>query len=159
MSKVTIRKATRDDVPAFLTLLRDLAALEDALAFVATNEETLYRDGFGDTPRFGVFLADIDGRAIGYVSYTTMYSIWAGKTLLNLDDLFVDESLRSSGIGKLLMKALAQECLAGGHAYARWTVEADNERAISFYRRIGATVGEKDVCMWRQEQMQAFTKD
>lgn len=159
MSKVTIRKATREDVPAFLNLLRDLAAMEDSLSFVSTDEATLIRDGFGDTPRFGVFLAEIDGRPVGYVSFVTMYSIWAGKTLLNVDDVFVEESVRAMGVGKLLMKAIAGECLAHGHAYARWTVEADNDRAIGFYRRIGASVGAKYMCAWRAAQMEAFARD
>jgi GNAT superfamily N-acetyltransferase len=156
MSKVTIRKATREDVPAFFAMLRDLAALEGVEAYVATNAQTLERDGFGDTPRFGLFLAEMDGRPVGYVSYVIGYSIWTGKTLLNVDDVFVAEPARAAGVGKLLMKEVARECLAAGHAYARWTVESDNERAIGLYRRIGADVRDKRLCGWRPAEMAAF---
>jgi GNAT superfamily N-acetyltransferase len=156
MSKVTIRKANREDVPAFFAMLRELAALEGVAAYVATDLETLDRDGFGDSPRFGLLLAEMDGRAVGYVSYVVGYSIWAGKTLLNVDDVFVEEPARAAGVGKLLMKEVARECLAAGHAYARWTVEADNDRAIGFYRRIGADVRDKRLCGWRPAEMAAF---
>jgi GNAT superfamily N-acetyltransferase len=156
MPNVTIKKATKEDVPAFFAMLRDLAALEGVEAYVATDEETLYRDGFGDTPRFGLFLAEMDGRAVGYVSYVIGYSIWAGKTLVNVDDVFVDEAVRGAGVGKLLMREVARECLAAGHAYARWTVEADNGRAIGFYRGIGAEVRDKGLCGWRPPEMAAF---
>jgi GNAT superfamily N-acetyltransferase len=157
MSKVSIKKATREDVPAFFAMLRELAELEGDGAYVATDVETLLRDGFGGKePRFGLFLAQLDGRTVGYVSYVVGYSIWAGKTLLNVDDVFVAEHARAAGVGKLLMKEVARECLAAGHAYARWTVEADNERAIGFYKRIGAGVREKRLCGWRPAEMAAF---
>ena len=76
MRNVTIRKAERRDVATFLGMVRALAAHEGFEAHVLTSEEILARDGFGENPQFCVFLAEIDGKAVGFASYTLNYSIW-----------------------------------------------------------------------------------
>jgi GNAT superfamily N-acetyltransferase len=153
---VTIRKAERRDVAAFLAMVRALAVHEGFEAYVLTSEDILVRDGFGESPMFSVFLAEIDGKAVGFASYTVNYSIWNANRYLHVDDVFVEASARSAGVGKQLMKAVAGECRERGFAFARWTVESDNDTAIGFYRGIGAAVREKGVCSWMPGEMEAF---
>ena len=150
---VVIRRAGETDIPSLLRLMRALAAFEDSSAALRTNEAILRRDGFGPDPRFGAWLAEIDGRAVGFVSRTVGYSIWAGRSVLALDDLYVDDAARGLGIGRRLMQAMADECLRDGHAFVRWTVELDNANAIRFYERLGATLTTKGVCTWLPARM------
>lgn len=143
-----VRPATAGDVPALLAMMRELAALEGASAHLLADAATLLRDGFGPEPRFHALLAEVDDRAVGYLSYTTGYSIWAATTLVAMDDLYVAERHRGSGIGQRLMDALAALATRQGHGLARWTVESDNAGAIRFYERLGARVRHKGVCTW-----------
>ncbi|TFW01539.1 GNAT family N-acetyltransferase [Oxalobacteraceae bacterium OM1] len=153
MPKISIRKVGLDDVPALIAMMRTLAELEGTGPLVRTDAAILARDGFGERPHFGAVLAEIDGAAAGYVSYTVNYSIWAGNQYLHVDDVFVAEPFRQAGVGTLLMQAIAKEATTHGLAFVRWTVETDNVRAIAFYQKLGATVWPKGLCTWKPEQM------
>ena len=158
MKDITIRKAGSADVAAFLGLVRKLAAYECFEAYVHTTEAVLLRDGFGEQPRFAVFLAVYCGQPVGFVSFTVNYSIWYGKHFAQIDDVFVDEAMRGAGLGTALMKCVAAECTANDFAFARWTVETGNTRAITFYQGIGADVRERGVCSWMPDSMAALVK-
>ncbi|RPE80154.1 GNAT family N-acetyltransferase [Vulcaniibacterium tengchongense] len=151
-----VRKAGRHDAAALLGLIRALAAHEGFSSYVRTDEDTLRRHGFGERPAFAAFIAELDGAPVGFVSYTVQYSIWYGREYLHVDDVFVAAAARGAGVGKRLMAAVARECLARGYAFARWTVETGNARAIGFYRGLGAGVREKGVCTWTPEAMAAL---
>lgn len=49
----------------------------------------------------------------------------------------VDPGLRRSGIGRLLMETLLEECRKAGAVLLRLEVAVDNEPAIRFYQRFG----------------------
>ena len=53
-----IRKAVREDVPAILGLVRELAAYEREPNAVVASEEDFLRDGFGEKPAFEVLIAE-----------------------------------------------------------------------------------------------------
>lgn len=143
-----IRPAQAQDAPALLAMMRALATHEGSAHQLHTDAERLQRDGFGVQPCFGAFLAELDGAAVGFVSYTVNYSIWAGGDVIAIDDLYVDSTVRSNGIGAQLMQAVAAKCRRDGGAHVRWTVELSNRRGIAFYERLGATVRAKGLCIW-----------
>lgn len=145
---VHIRAAEARDVPALFAMMRALATHEGSAQHLRTDAERLQRDGFGARPRFGAFLAEIDGTAVGFVTYAVNYSIWAAGDVVAIDDLYVDPAVRSSGIGAQLMQAVAAKSRRDGGAHLRWTVELSNRRGIAFYERLGATVRAKGLCIW-----------
>ena len=97
-----------------------------------------------------ILLAEIDGRAVGFVSWTRVYGIWRGEDYLNLDDLFVVEAARGAGVGEALMRVFAAETEGLG---ARWEVRTDNRGARRFYDRLGAEQEEKVVVRWSRDAM------
>lgn len=151
MTDVTIRRAQARDAATLLALIQALAAYEGHAGALLTDEATLA----ADCERYGAYLAERDGVALGFVSFTVGYSIWWGGEYLALDDLYVADAARGAGVGERLMHAIAGECLSRGYRYARWTVERDNAGAQRFYGRLGATLHEKGVCTWRREAMDA----
>lgn len=155
MDPITLRRATRADAPAVFALVRALAEHEGQPEHLLASAEGMARDGLAEGGRFEAILAERDGVAVGFASWTVNYSIWYGADYLNVDDVFVSEDCRGSGIGARLMRAIAAECRARGCAFARWTVEEDNAGAIRFYRSLGVHVRGKGICSWLPRDMPA----
>ena len=65
-------------------------------------------------------------------------SSFRARPFLFLEDLVVDESARSGGVGEALMAALAREGVRRGAMRIEWVVLDWNVNAIRFYRRVGA---------------------
>lgn len=139
---LVIREAVRDDVPAVLGLVKELAAYEREPHAVTATEADFLRDGFGDRPAFHVLVAEeAESRAIvGFAFYFYSFSTWNGRRCLYLEDLFVQPAHRGRGAGIALMKALARVALAQECRRFVWQVLDWNEPAIAFYERLGAKV-------------------
>ena len=55
---LSIRAATRQDVPLILQFIRDLAEYEREPQAAVATEADLLRDGFGPQPKFRALIAD-----------------------------------------------------------------------------------------------------
>jgi GNAT superfamily N-acetyltransferase len=91
-----------------------------------------------------IFIARADGCAIGYASLTSDVGTWTGERFGHLDCLYVDESRRGTGLGSLLVEAVASEARARGYSALQWQTPAWNSTAIRFYERLGATHRSKE---------------
>lgn len=145
---LVIREATRADVQTVFDLILAIARHHDQEHYVVTTPAELEEAGFGDTPSFGVLLAEIDGEIAGYASYTWNYGIWLGGSYMNIDDVFVWERFRGQEVGKALMLKAKEVCRARGAKRLKWEVQEDNNSAIRFYQRLGAEIEVKGVCRW-----------
>jgi GNAT superfamily N-acetyltransferase len=132
-----IRAATVDDVSLLRILIRELAEFERELEFCVIEEATLARDGFGAKPKFRAMIAEWDGQPAGYALFFDYYSTWAGRALF-LEDLLVRERFRGRGIGKALLAAIARIALQEDCYGVHWEVLDWNEKAIEFYKSLGA---------------------
>ena len=137
---IEIRKATREDVPRILELVRALARYEREPDAVVATEEDYLRDGFGDAPAFHVHVATDGGEVVGFALWFFTWSTWRGRRCLHLEDLFVLPEHRKKGAGLALMRALASEAVSTGCARFVWQVLDWNEPAIAFYEKLGASV-------------------
>lgn len=144
---VVVREATPDDADTVLTLISGLAAHQAQSDAVTVTAEQWA--GFLGQADITVLLAEIDGRAVGYVSAVRRLHLWAGADIVALDDLYVRPGHRDAGVGELLMTELARR---SGDLTITWGVQPDNDAAIRFYRRLGATVRAKVTCAWTARQ-------
>jgi ribosomal protein S18 acetylase RimI-like enzyme len=145
---VTIRHATSSDADRIYELIIAIADHHEQSEYVLTTPAQILEAGFGDDPSFGVLLAEYDGSVVGYISYTKNYSIWLGRTYLNIDDVYVAAHCRGLGIGESLMLEIKNYCTGIGISRIRWEVEKDNYDAIRFYEKLGAKYVEKGVFGW-----------
>jgi Acetyltransferases len=135
---LTIRAATKADVPQILAFIRALAVYEREPDAVVATEEGLLRDGFGPTPYYFCLMAEHNGSPAGFALYFFNYSTWVGRPGIYLEDLFVLPEFRGLGIGKALLKQVAAIAIEMGCKRLQWEVLDWNTPAIDFYRAMGA---------------------
>jgi len=145
---VRIREAGVADMDTLHALICALADHHGQREFVLCTPADLRRDIAGPEPRFGAVLAEVDGRAAGFASWTWLHSIWLGGRVMNIDDVFVHDGHRGRGVGEALMHAARAACRARGVPRLRWEVQPDNAAAIRFYERLGARLRTKGIFGW-----------
>lgn len=143
-----IRKGTQTDMPAVLSLIKELAVFEKEPDAVVVTEEDLVRDGFSQNPLFHCFVAEVNDQIIGIALYYYRYSTWKGKTI-HLEDLIVREKERGIGTGMALYKEVIKQGEKDGVRRIEWAVLDWNQNAIDFYEKTGAKV----LSDWRLVQM------
>jgi GNAT superfamily N-acetyltransferase len=150
MQPVTIRAATASDVPQILQFIQKKAAFDATMGnfdgTIETTEHAIHHTLFGAKPFAHVLFATCGGeQPTGFALYYFRYSSFKGRPSIWLDDLYVDESMRSRKLGAGLMRQLASEAIAHGCTDVAWTASARNAAGIRFYLRLGATqVDERD---------------
>jgi GNAT superfamily N-acetyltransferase len=145
---ITIRPASRADVPRILSFIHALAAFERSPDAVTATEASLERDGFGSKPFYFCLIAEHDGQAAGYAIYFFNYSTWVGPGIY-LEDIFVEPELRGLGIGKALLERVAAIAVENGCQRLQWEVLDWNSPAIEFYKAMGAEFLDE----WRNVRM------
>ena len=136
---MTIRKATKNDMPSVLELIQELATFEKEPDAVVVTVDDLVRDGFSENPLFQCFVAEVENEIIGMALYYYRYSTWKGKTI-HLEDLIVKESKRGTGAGFALYKEIIKQGKAENVRRIEWNVLDWNTPAIDFYEKSGAKV-------------------
>ena len=134
----TIRTAIQADLTLIDDLIRELAIYEKMEEQNHSTPEALRKALFGDTPTAHALIAELDGVAVGVALYFFTYSTFQGKPALYLEDLYVRPTARGTGMGKLLLKTLAQIGVDHGCGRMAWVVLDWNEPSIQFYKSIGA---------------------
>jgi len=136
--KITIRPATRADVPVVLRFIRDLAIYERLEHEVSASENELADALFGDRRHAEVIFACSGGEPVGFALFFHNFSTFKGRPGIYLEDLFVRPEARGRGIGKLLLAYLARTAVERRCARLEWAVLDWNEPSIGFYRSLGA---------------------
>ena len=133
-----VRTARSGDVPDVLALVRELATYEREPDAVETTEQMLHDALFGPSPVASCHVAVLDGEVVGMALWYVTFSTWKGVPGLWLEDLFVRESARGTGLGRALLQTLAAVCVDRGYARFEWWVLDWNAPAIGFYASLGA---------------------
>ncbi|MFJ8964065.1 GNAT family N-acetyltransferase [Lentzea sp. NPDC102401] len=133
-----IRRVEPRDVDAVVGLVHELALYEKAPEQCHLTAEQLRTALFGESPALFGHVAEVDGRVVGIALWFLNFSTWDGVHGIYLEDLYVTPDQRGSGLGKQLLKALAQECVAKGYTRLQWWVLNWNEPSIGFYKSLGA---------------------
>jgi GNAT superfamily N-acetyltransferase len=129
-----IRFASSDDYQELMVLYNK---------FVGSDRYSkLDNDSFNKVLNSGanfVFIAEDNGKLIGFATFSVRLVVRYPKPIAELDELFVEEEYRRSGVGKMLMtqvliKAKEMDCY-------RLYIEShyDHKAAHKFYESLGFT--------------------
>jgi GNAT superfamily N-acetyltransferase len=136
VASVTIREALPADAGTIVRLIRELAAYENMADLVRITDADVLRDGFGERRCFESLLVEVDGQVVGLAIHRPSYSTFDGRTGFYVEDLFVAESARGLGVGRMLMARLA--AIARERGCSRMTLAVLHwNPARDFYRRLG----------------------
>jgi GNAT superfamily N-acetyltransferase len=139
-TKVLVRPAQETDVDLIYSLIRALAEYERAPDQVVGTPEQLRRWLFGDRPAAEALIGEVNGQPAGFALFHGTFSTWECQPGLWLEDLFVLPEFRRYGLGDRLLASVARVAVDRGYTRVGWTALDWNEMALSFYRKIGATV-------------------
>lgn len=140
MSNITLRRAERADAEAVIGLIVALAEFEDLPPPDEEARARLIAHGFGDSPKFEVMLAEVEGAPgpVGYALLLQTYSTFLAQPSLYLEDVFVLPEHRKRGIGKALLRRCVQTAFERGCGRMEWTCLDWNTNAQALYERMGA---------------------
>ena len=101
---------------------------------VRTTVDALLRD-----PATEFLLAGLDGRdaPAGVCQLRYRLSVWTATDDCWLEDLYVHDQARGTGLGRALIEAAFERARARGCARVQLDVAEDNTRAIEIYRKAG----------------------
>lgn len=135
-----LRPATVADTPALLALIHELAAYEQLSHRVQATAERLAAHLFGPQPRAEAVLATHGEQAVAFALFFHTYSTFLARPGLWLEDLYVQPAHRGQGVGRALLRHVAQLAAQRGCGRLEWSVLDWNAPAQAFYRRMGAEV-------------------
>ena len=132
---ITTRLVTAQDRAEWGRLYADYAA------FYGTEQTEEMRERvwgwlMDDKVEMWCWLAVQDGRPVGLAHLRSFLRPLASSVGGYLDDLYVEEGLRGSGAGRLLLTTLNDECRARGWTVLRWITAHDNARAQILYDKV-----------------------
>jgi GNAT superfamily N-acetyltransferase len=135
---LNIRPATGADAPLIASLVRELADYEKLLSEAKATAGDFLRELESPNPVIRVLIAEWNGEPAGFALYFFNFSTFVGRPGLYLEDLFVRPALRSHGIGRGLLRALARIARQRNCGRMEWAVLDWNEPALRFYRTLNA---------------------
>jgi GNAT superfamily N-acetyltransferase len=157
---VSVRPIRADDVPAVVGLVRELAEYEKALHEVRLTEEQLTASLFGDSPALFGHVAEVEGEVVGAALWFLNFSTWRGTHGIYLEDLYVQPQHRGTGLGRELLRTLAEVCVRRGYGRLEWSVLDWNTPSIEFYKAAGAApMDEWTVFRLTDDALNAFAAD
>ena len=153
-----IRSATTADVSAVLALVRELAEFEQLAHEVMADDAGLHEALASN--HCEALLAEVAGQAVGLALYFHNFSTFLARRGLYLEDLYVKPAFRKLGIGRALLRRLAQIALARGCGRFEWAVLDWNVDAMRFYESLGAKpIKEWVICRVTGEPLRALANE
>ncbi|HHT16921.1 MAG TPA: GNAT family N-acetyltransferase [Papillibacter sp.] len=134
---VTYRSAEPGDVALILQFIRDLAEYEKMLHEVVATEELLHEWLFEKRVAEVIF-AVVDGEDAGFALFFHNFSTFLGRAGIYLEDLYVKPAYRGRGVGKGLLRRLAQIAIERRCGRLEWWCLDWNRPSIDFYLSLEA---------------------
>ena len=136
---ITLRPAEPADAEALASLLTEVDRY-----YGATEDESLahrlpliHSALFETPPSAYALLAWDDDRLVALAAYSFLWPAAGVTRSVYLKELYVSDSSRKHGVGRLLMGELCRIARQNGCDRVEWTADTDNPIALSFYATLG----------------------
>ena len=146
MNNFTLRELGKDELELARQLF-DLWRRNDNVSAPPATDETLMK--LLARPDFHVFAAFVKDEIVGGLTAYELEMVTANATELFVYDVSVEAKYWRRGIGRALIEAARELCLARGLSALYVPALADDERAVTFYAACG--LGREDVAWFTQD--------
>ena len=136
--ETTIRNIGPDDLFAVVTLIREFATFEGLSHLCEVTEERLSAALFADDAVVEGLIALDDVHNVGYALFYPSFSSFRGQRGFYLDDIYVTEKYRGTGLGRAMLKKIARLAVERGFERIDFLVLDWNTEAAEFYLSLGA---------------------
>jgi GNAT superfamily N-acetyltransferase len=136
-ARLAIRPARPQDGARIIELEQELADFERLEGPSREEADRLVRWIFVEH-RFDALVAELNGKVVGMAIYFFFPTSFRARSALYLEDIVVGNEFRSRGVGEALLGSLARIAREQSCIRMEWAVLDWNERALDFYRRLGA---------------------
>lgn len=133
-----IRMMKTEDKESVLEMMRVFYA---SPAVLSNGSEEIFLNDIencvNDSPYLEGYIAEAAGQILGYAMVAKSYSTEFGKPCIWIEDLYIKDAYRGTGIGSSLLQYITDRypgCIF------RLEVEEENERAIKVYEKNGFSV-------------------
>jgi GNAT superfamily N-acetyltransferase len=135
-----IRDIAAEDFEAWLPLWQGYLTFYKASLSDAQTRLTFNRLIDKTVPMHG-FVAEGDGKLIGFTICLYHLSSWGAVSYCYLEDLFTAEAARGKGVAAALIEAVAAHAKAHGATKLYWQTHQSNTRAQALYNRLAENEG------------------
>jgi ribosomal protein S18 acetylase RimI-like enzyme len=133
-----IREMTEKDKSDVLEMMKIFYA---SPAVITNGSDEIFRNDIenciNDNPYLEGFVVENSNGIQGYAMIAKSFSTEFGKPCIWIEDLYIKDSFRGVGLGKMLLEYIT-------HKYTdcifRLEAEEENERAVKLYKKCGFTV-------------------
>ena len=146
MSDFSLRELGADDLDGARQLFDLWRRNDNVSAPPATGETLTDLLGRGD---FHVFAAFVKDEIVGGLTAYELEMVTANATELFVYDVSVEAAYHRRGVGRALIEAARELCVARGLSALYVPALADDARAVAFYAACG--LGREDVAWFTQE--------
>jgi GNAT superfamily N-acetyltransferase len=134
---IPIRLAEPQDIDAIHEMIVALAGVTNDESKAVCTPDDFLKFGFGAEPFFEALIAERDGCPVGLCLYFFSFSTWLGEPGVYVQDLYVADATRGSGLGLRLLQETAKRAHKRSATHLRLTVDHENIAARKFYDHIG----------------------
>lgn len=138
MTRLLVRPATREDLPAILAMLRKDTIPADREADPSDPRYAAAFDAIAADPNQLLVAAELDGRVVGTLQLSFLPGLsfrgaWRGQ----IEAVRIADGLRGQGLGAQLIEWALDRCRERGCFLVQLTSSSSRTDAHRFYERLG----------------------
>ncbi len=141
ISGVSLQPITKNDVPAVIAMVADLAAWHNEQSQLKVETVERYVLGQPAWAEFYIWLEA--GQPVGFIGGYNAFDTPKGKPFFEAETLFVKADQRGRNIGRKMLTALAMLKFSQGAQLIKLGVRKSNDTAVAFYQAIGCELKDR----------------
>jgi GNAT superfamily N-acetyltransferase len=144
-AQVSMRLAGVDDAETVHDMIFALAEVLGHERKVVSTVEDLIEYGFSKQAAFEVLLAERNNEPMGICLFFYSFSTWRGALGVYIQDLYVSDKARGTGLGRMLVEETCRIAAAHKANHLRLVVDSGNTGAQAFYATLGMKVRDDEL--------------
>lgn len=140
---MNIRPATSDDAEVICQMIHKLADFEGLSASCELTAETIHKMLQEENSLFALLAETENGTTIGLAAYFFIpLAMLSGRTVLYLEELWVEPAYRNKGVASKLFQNLEQIAKEKNCLRIEWKCLKENISAIAFYHAMQGDISD-----------------